>query len=263
MKDLAITLLQTPLYWEDKAANFKLFDRHIALIKDETDLIVLPEMFSTGFTMNAKALAESMQGETVQWMQQKAKEKNAVICGSFIAEEKGKYYNRFVWARPDGSYEFYDKRHLFRMADENNFYSEGERRIIVELKGWKICPLVCYDLRFPVWSRNKVSGSGLEYDILIYVANWPERRNIAWKILLPARAIENQCYAVGVNRVGKDGKDISYSGDSVIVNPKGETINTTKANEEKVETVKINYNELIEFRKQFPAMLDADDFKIS
>jgi len=283
MQDLKITTIQTSLHWENKSANIQLFDGLIASIKENTDLIVLPEMFSTGFTMNAKSLAENMKGETVAWMLKKAKEKNAVICGSLIAEEQGKFFNRFVWARPGGTFTHYDKRHLFRMAEENNYYAEGTEKIIVELKGWKICPLVCYDLRFPVWSRNKVGswklevgsqklevrgqkmedGSGkYDYDVLLYVANWPERRNIAWKTLLPARAIENQCYVVGVNRVGRDGKDISYSGDSAVINAKGEIMSTTKANEEKIETVTISYNELEDFRKQFPVFLDADDFEL-
>ncbi len=269
MQDLNITTIQTSLHWENKSANLEMFDKHILAIKENTDLIVLPEMFSTGFTMNAKTFAENMDGETIAWMLKKAKEKNAVVCGSFIAEEQGKFFNRFVWARQDGTYTHYDKRHLFRMAEENNFYSEGTEKLIVELNGWKICPLVCYDLRFPVWSRNRVGSeksevgsSKYDYDVLLYVANWPERRSIAWKTLLPARAIENQCYVVGVNRVGKDGKEISYSGDSAVINAKGEIISSTKANEEKIETVAISYNELAEFRKQFPVFLDADNFSL-
>jgi omega-amidase len=273
MQDLKITTIQTSLHWENKSANIEMFSKLIASIQEPTDLIVLPEMFTTGFTMNAKALTEDMEGETVKWMLEKAEEKNAVVCGSFIAEENGKYFNRLVCARPNGSHVYYDKRHLFRMAEENNYYTEGTKKIIVELKGWKICPLVCYDLRFPVWSRNRVlpldsargdrfgvSGLELEYDVLLYVANWPERRSIAWKTLLPARAIENQCYVVGVNGIGKDGKDISYSGDSGVINAKGELISTTKSNEEKIETITISSSELAEFRKQFPVFLDSDDF---
>lgn len=279
MKDLTITTIQTLLHWEDKQANIEMFDRHIASIKTTTDLIVLPEMFTTGFTMNASMFAEDMEGDTVMWMKQKAKEKNAVICGSFIAEGNKNFYNRFLWMRPDGTYEYYDKRHLFRMADENNYYSEGDKKIIVELNGWKICPLVCYDLRFPVWSRNRLKSSTLkaplparqvessevlyEYDVLIYVANWPEKRNNAWKTLLQARAIENQSYVIGVNRVGADGKEINYSGDSAVYNSKGEQISTTKANEVRTETVQISYSELTEFRKAFPVFLDADDFTIT
>lgn len=268
--NLKITTIQTSLHWENKSANINMFDKLIASIKENTDLIVLPEMFSTGFTMNAKTLAESIQGETVKWMLQKAKEKKAVVCGSFIAEENGKYFNRFLWSKPDGSYLHYDKKHLFRMANEHNYYSEGKEKIIVDLKGWKICPMICYDLRFPVWSRNKVrsekleGGSNMEYDydVLLYVANWPERRNTGWKTLLAARAIENQCYAIGVNRVGKDGFDVSYSGDSAVINPKGEIISTTKAHEEKTETTIVSYNDLVEFRKSFPVFLDADKFEI-
>jgi omega-amidase len=163
--------------------------------------------------------------------------------------------------KADGTYNTYDKRHLFRMADENKYYGSGQQKIIVELNGWKVCPLVCYDLRFPVWSRNKL-GASHDYDVLIYVANWPERRAHAWKTLLLARAIENQSYVVGLNRIGNDGNEIAYSGDSAIINPKGEIISATKPNEESIETITLSYNELAEFRKIFPVALDADDFEI-
>ena len=272
MQDLNITFLQSELHWENIDKNLEMFSGKITAIKGITDLIVLPEMFTTGFTMNAKKLAEKMKGRTFSWMAQKAKEKQCVITGSFIVEENGKYFNRLIWMRPDGTYDMYDKRHLFRLANEQDHYTAGDKRIIVELKGWRICPLVCFDLRFPVWSRNKrvavgkvALGSGStqpEYDLLIYIANWPERRSHPWKTLLLARAIENQCYVVGLNRVGNDGNNVYHSGDSAVVNPKGEIISKIKTKEETTETVKLSYKELEEFRKTFPVGLDADDFEV-
>lgn len=284
MNNLKITIIQSNLYWENRNENLKMFSQKIAAIKEQTDLIVLPEMFTTGFSMKPEELFDTMDGETIQWMKQEAAKKKCVITGSFICEENGSYYNRLIWMKSDGSYEKYDKRHLFRMAEEDKHYSAGEKKMIVELNGWKICPLICYDLRFPVWSRNKniplqphnlshpttstgsvqaSKGNNYEYDLLIYVANWPERRAHPWKTLLLARAIENQCYVVGLNRVGEDGNQIAYSGDSVVINAKGEIISTTKANEETIETIEINFNELTEFRKQFPVFLDADEFNLT
>ena len=249
--------------------NLDMFSQKINDIKENTDLIVLPEMFSTGFSMNPEKFAEPLNGKTVNWMKEKAKEKNCVITGSFISEENGKCFNRLVWMNADGSYSTYDKRHLFRMANEDNHYTAGEKKIIVELKGWKICPLICYDLRFPVWSRNRKIDDGkvglnthYEYDLLIYVANWPEIRSYPWKTLLLARAIENQCYVVGLNRVGNDGTEIYHSGDSAVISARGEIISKTKPHEDSTETVALNYSELAAFRKLFPAILDADTFEI-
>jgi omega-amidase len=256
--DLKITIIQTPLHWENKEKNLEMFSKKLASITEATDVIVLPEMFSTGFSMKPEKFAEPMSGPTMAWIKTKAKEKNCVITGSFIAEENGNYFNRMVWMKPDGTFSIYDKRHLFRMGDEHNHYSFGKSKLVVELKGWKICPLVCYDLRFPVWSRSVKS----EYDVLIYAANWPERRNHHWKTLLLARAIENQSYVIGVNRIGDDGNAISHSGDSTVIDPRGMIISKTKANEESIETVTLNYSELVEYRKAFPAALDADSFKI-
>ncbi len=269
MNDLKITIIQTNLHWENKEINLSLFSQKIADITENTDLIVLPEMFTTGFSMSPQKFAEPMEGMTVNWMKEKAKEKNCVITGSFIFEEEGKYFNRLVWMNVNGSYNTYDKRHLFRMANEDSYYTEGQKKIIVELKGWKICPLICYDLRFPVWSRNKLINVGTtnltphyEYDLLIYVANWPEIRSYPWKTLLPARAIENQCYVVGLNRIGNDGNKIYHSGDSAVINAKGGIISKTKAHEETAETVTLSYSELTSFRKLFPAINDADTFEI-
>ncbi|HSH67464.1 MAG TPA: amidohydrolase [Bacteroidia bacterium] len=259
MNDLKVTLIQSELFWENKEKNLEQFLKKINAISQPTDLIILPEMFTTGFSMNPKKLAEGMTGETVDWMKERAREKKCVIAGSFICEEDGNYYNRLLWVNPDGSYSRYDKRHLFSMGDEHNHYSAGEEKLIVKLKGWKICPLICYDLRFPVWARNTKDSS---YDVLIYVANWPERRSFPWKTLLLARAIENQSYVIGANRVGKDGNEISHSGDSAVINPKGEIISKIKPNEEATETVTLSYAELSEFRQQFPAIQDADKFEI-
>ncbi len=259
MNDLKITIIQSDLHWEDKSKNLEMFSHKIAAISEATDLIVLPEMFTTGFSMSPEKFAEPMSGATINWMKQKAKEKNCVITGSFICEEAGKYFNRLVWMNADGAFSTYDKRHLFRMGDEDNHYGYGDKKIIVVLKGWKICPLICYDLRFPVWARNTKQE---QYDVLIYVANWPERRAYPWKSLLVARAIENQSYVVGLNRVGNDGNDISHSGDSLVLNPKGEPISKMKSNEDTIETTLLNYSELVEFRKTFPALLDSDEFTI-
>lgn len=257
-KDLKVTIVQTNLAWENADANLAAFSQKLESIEaSSTDLIVLPEMFNTGFTMNANAVAETMNGKTVEWMAKMASQKKAVITGSCVIKENGKYYNRLIWMRPDGTHETYDKRHTFRMAEENKTYSSGEKKLIVELAGWKICPLVCYDLRFPVWSRN--TG---DYDCLIYVANWPERRSYAWRHLLIGRAIENQVYIVGVNRIGKDGKDIDYSGYSVVLNPKGESVSAAKPNEESIETITLSHKELEKYRKEFPVALDADKFEI-
>lgn len=257
MENLNISIVQTSLFWEDKAANLRMLEELILPLKEKTDVIVLPEMFTTGFTMKAQEFAEPMNGSTVKWMRTMARELNTRIIGSIIIEENSHYYNRLIWVEPWDIFGTYDKRHLFRMANEHHYYTAGKRKLIESIKGWRICPLICYDLRFPVWSRNKN-----DYDVLIYIANWPEKRNHAWKTLLMARAIENQCYVIGVNRVGEDGNGIAYSGDSAVINPKGEIISSTMANEINVETLELNYNELAEYRKVFPVGLDADDFEI-
>ena len=267
MKDLKITLVQSPLYWEDVDANLEMFSKELAEAGNN-DLIVLPEMFNTGFSMDVKKLAEKPGGKTMQWLSETAKEKNCVITGSLIIEENGRYFNRLIWMQPDGNYKKYDKRHLFRMADEQKHFSAGKEKVVIDLNGWKICPMICYDLRFPVWSRNKrqlAAGSEQmtsEYDILIYVANWPERRNHAWKTLLQARAIENQCYVIGVNCIGKDGNKINYTGDSAVINPLGEIISRIEPHEESIQTVTLSRKELEEFRKAFPVNMDADEFDI-
>ena len=259
MQDLTITTIQTHLYWQDIDKNLAHFDLKIEEIVGPTDIIILPEMFSTGFTMKPEELAECHGGKAFSWMQKKAFEKQCVVVGSLSVKDESNFYNRLYWVNPDGSYQYYDKRHLFRMGNEHLHYTGGNNKVIIEYKGWKICPLVCYDLRFPVWSRNTKANS---YDILIYVANWPEVRSYPWKQLLVARAIENQVYVVGVNRIGNDGKGIAHSGDSCCINPKGDVMTITKANEDKTETITLSYSFLNEFRKVFPVMLDGDDFEI-
>lgn len=257
MQALTLTIVQTTLHWHDADANRKMFSDKLAAAAPKTDLIVLPEMFTTGFSMNAVELAEEPEGSTLQWMQQEAAKHKAVVTGSVITKEEDKYFNRLLWVCPDGSYAKYDKRHLFRMAKEHHTYTAGKERLIVELNGWRICPLVCYDLRFPVWSRN----TGNDYDLLIYVANWPKPRNQAWRTLLQGRAIENLTYVAGVNRVGIDGNGHPYSGDSAIIHPKGyPLLETTEA--EGIHTITIDKKELEDFRTAFPAHLDADVFNL-
>ena len=229
-------------------------------IEERTELVVLPEMFSTGFSMQPAKLAENMDGETVNWMKNLAREKKIIITGSLIIADDGNYFNRLVWVLPDGTLGFYDKRHRFAFAGEDKAYTPGRKRLIASVKGWKINLQVCYDLRFPVWARQH-STEIPEYDILLYVANWPERRNHAWKTLLTARAIENQCYVIGVNRVGMDGNGIAHGGDSMVVDALGNTM-YHRAGEEAIHTIVLQKEPLQQIREKFPFWKDADDFKI-
>ncbi|MBX2961645.1 MAG: amidohydrolase [Cyclobacteriaceae bacterium] len=263
MQDLKITLIQADLYWEEIDANLSSFEEKIWQIGQDTDVIVLPEMFTTGFTMNAPKLAEHMNMRTFKWMRQMADQTGALILGSYIVTVHERYYNRLLWMEPGGNYKTYDKRHLFRMAVEHNTYSAGESLLVSTWKGWRICPLICYDLRFPVWSRNTydITSKRLNYDVLIYVANWPTARVDAWDALLKARAIENLSYTVGVNRMGLDGNGIEYSGHSSIFSPKGELMFISEGMEA-IRTVELNAHSLQAFRDKFPAHLDADDFSI-
>ena len=266
MENLKVTIIQTKLHWQNRAANLIHFEKLMAQIEGQTNLIVLPEMFTSGFTMQANQVADVADGEVLQWMQSMAFKHNAVITGSAVIEQGGNFYNRLLWVKPDGNFEHYNKRHLFRMANENEHFAEGTSRLISNIDNWRICPLVCYDLRFPAWSRNVNWSTNFEnkhqYEILIYVANWPERRSHAWKSLLVARAIENQCYVIGVNRIGVDGNNINYTGDSMVVSPLGEIISQTKANQESVETLTLNLEQLMTYRKVFPANDDADVFEL-
>ncbi len=253
---LHATLVQTTLHWEDKKANLKALGRKLDSLATPTHLVVLPEMFTTGFTMNARPLAEPTEGPTWEWMAAQAARLNAVITGSFIAKENGQYYNRLLWVRPDGSYEQYDKRHLFTLAGEHEHYAPGNHRLIVELNGWKVLPLICYDLRFPVWARN-VDG----YDLLLYIANWPEMRRQAWRALLAARAIENQAYTLGVNRVGKDGNGFPYTGDTSAYDYAGEELlHATQV--DGLFTVQLSYEKQQEFRNKLQFLADRDRFVI-
>lgn len=258
---LNITLVQPNLVWEDKSSNLKHLDVMIRNV-GETDLIVLPEMFSTGFSMRSAELAEAMNGATVDWMRGQAAKHNAVVTGSLIVEEKGNYFNRLIWMSPDGEFEWYDKRHLFSFANEHTYYTAGKRRLISFLKGWRICPLICYDLRFPVWIRNATADDDFAYDLLLFVANWPEVRSSAWRNLLEARAHENQAYVAGVNRVGKDGNGIYHSGDSAMLSPRGELLSDFKRGEEAVKTFSINAVDLKTYRSKFTAWKDRDKFTL-
>lgn len=259
---LTITAIQTHLHWEDKQANLEMLEQKILDIREKTELVILPEMFNTGFSMNPEKLAENMDGETVSWMKRVAAAKKIILTGSLIIQEAGHYYNRLVWMLPNGQFGHYDKRHRFAYAGEDKQFSAGSKRLIASAKGWKINLQVCYDLRFPVWARQSPASSREpEYDLLVYVANWPERRSHAWKILLQARAIENQCYVAGVNRTGNDGNAIYHSGDSMIVDPMGEIIYTRKDDED-VFTITLDKGHLSAVREKLPFLKDADDFLI-
>lgn len=259
MKDLlSVTVIQPDIHWEEKAENLKMFDKLIGGLNEPTDLIILPEMFTTGFTIKPAGVSEGMNGDTVKWMKSKAAQYNSVITGSIVIQDIKKFYNRLIWIEPDGSCSYYDKRHLFRMGEETTEYSAGNKKLITKYKGWRFRPLICYDLRFPVWSRNQN-----DYDMLIYVANWPQARRQVWKNLLIARALENQVYVAGVNRVGIDGRKIKYSGDSLIIDPKGNIISELKVFNESTQTVSLSISDLNTFRKKFPVYLDADDFQIN
>jgi omega-amidase len=265
MQPLTITLIQTNLHWEDKTANLQMLAEKINSISVPTEVVVLPEMFSTGFSMQPQKLAETMDGETITWMKKMASTKNIILTGSVIIEEENKYYNRLIWMLPNGQYGYYNKRHLFAFANEHQHYAAGNKRLIAQVKGWKINLQVCYDLRFPVWARqtpNTNGGEAEEFDIILYVANWPERRSHPWKTLLTARAIENQCYAIGVNRVGNDGNNIYHSGNSMVVDPLGNEL-YHKANDEDIFTLTLQKDTLQETRNKFPFLKDADSFVIN
>ena len=261
MSAITITVIQTTLHWEDKKANLLMLEEKINSIQEKTEIVVLPEMFTTGFSMQPALLAETMDGETVAWMKRIAASKKIILTGSVIIKEEENFYNRLIWMLPNGQYGVYDKRHRFAYAGEDDHYTAGTKRLIASAKGSKINLLVCYDLRFPVWARQQSQPEGAEYDLLIYVANWPERRIRAWKTLLQARAIENQCYVVGVNRVGDDPNDIHYSGESMIIDPMGEVLYTKKEVED-IFTMTINKTHLQTVREKLPFLKDADGFHI-
>ena len=256
MQNLSVGLVQAELLWESPDANRQRFEQVLHGSSEQLDLIVLPEMFNSGFSMDAAGTAETMDGPTVRWLQQMAQLKQAALCGSLAIAEDGKVFNRLVFAEPDGALHYYDKRHLFRMASEQERYAAGASRRIINWRGWRICPQVCYDLRFPVWSRNRE-----DYDLLLYVANWPQQRSRHWRQLLIARAIENLTGVVGVNRVGVDGNDIHYSGDSLAIDANGELLLDTR------DTVGLHrctfdWQAQQDYRRSFPTYIDADSFTL-
>ncbi|TAH26694.1 MAG: amidohydrolase [Cytophagales bacterium] len=257
-ENLRVTLVQTDLHWELPEANRSMLEEKIWQHYTETDVIVLPEMFTTGFTMNVKQLAEPMNLTTLKWLRQTSSQTNALIIGSYIVKEDNQYFNRLIAMHPEGHYQYYDKRHLFRMANENNTFSSGNERLIINYRGWNICPLICYDLRFPAWSRN----SNIQYDLLLFSANWPETRINAWKILTQARAIENSCYVIGVNRIGLDNNQTSYSGNSCAIDFKGNVICDLEDKSILVTTT-LEKLALEKYRESFPVHLDADNFTIN
>ncbi len=253
MQDLKITVIQADLVWEDIEANLAGFDTAIDTVENGTHLIVLPEMFTTGFSMNPADLAQDMSGSSIVWLQEKSRQKNVDLVGSVIVKEDDKFFNRLVWTKPAGEILTYDKKHLFRMAGEEKVYSAGHKNITVELHGWNIRPFICYDLRFPIWTRNLNN----QYDVAVFVANWPARRAGHWKLLLQSRAVENQCFVVGVNRVGTDGNGLPYSGDSSIIDPWGNIL-FQRPNTECTYTTTLSYDVLEQCRESFPFWMDAD-----
>ncbi len=267
MSSIKITIIQTNLVWEEKATNLRLLEQKIKSIEDKTEVVILPEMFSTGFSMKPELLAETMEGEAVEWMRRVSRENGIILTGSLMIEEEGKFYNRLIWMLPNGQYGQYDKRHLFAFGEEDKHYTPGNKRLIASAKSWKFNLQVCYDLRFPVWARQsplstgREAGGEAEYDVLVYVANWPERRIHAWKTLLCARAIENQCYVIGVNRIGTDANNFYYSGSSLVISPLGEVL-YHMADVEDIFTITLEKETLEEIRHKFPFLNDGDHFKI-
>lgn len=257
MEQIKVTVFQAYLFWENTGKNLQNLNLRLSSLREKTDLIVLPEMFNTGFTMNVEKCAETMSGPTMHWMFDVSKKFDCVVAGTLIIEDDGKYYNRFVWMSPDGTYVHYDKRHLFSMAGEEKVFTAGKSRVILNLKGWKICPLVCYDLRFPVWSRNDNAA----YDLLVYTANWPDKRSAHWRALIPARAIENQSFVIGVNRVGHDGNEVYYSGGSMCIGPMGDVV-YYKPEDEDLYTFTLNPADLKDARAKMPFLKDQDVFNI-
>lgn len=256
MQNLNVTLVQADIAWEDRDANLAKYDQLLENIGN-TDLVVLPEMFNTGFTMNPKNLWEDMEGPSVKWLQDKAAQLDAVVMASLIIQEEARYYNRLLWVNPDKSYSTYDKRHLFTMTEEPKHFTPGSQRLITEHQGWKFMPVVCFDLRFPVWLRNKE-----HYDCLIVNANWPEKRSPHWQTLLKARAIENQCYVIGVNRVGKDGNNVNFSGDSMAVNPMGDALIHMKHTKQVVQ-IDLPYESITKTRRHMPFLDAMDGFEVN
>ena len=260
--NLHVTSIQADLQWQDKKANLKHFDQLLKEVPSETDLVLLPETFNTAFPVDPKVFAETTDGYTMQWMKQKTTALNAVVCGTLLLEVDGHYHNSLVWMRPDGSYELYHKRHTFTMGGEIQLVEHGSEFLIMELKGWRIKPMVCYDIRFPVWSKNHFENGHYDYDLGIYLANFPASRMNVWNTLLQARAIENQAYYIGVNRIGEDPEGVHYSGCSQVINAKGEIISMAKNEMESVVSCILDYEKLQGFREKFPVGKDWDSFTI-
>ncbi len=258
MDELSITLVQPNLVWQDKKANFDKIELLLSASIEVGDLIILPEMFTTGFSMTPEELWDTPEGETLPWMQKVAKEYNAAICGSAIIKENGNYFNRLFFVYPTGEFKTYNKRHLFTLAGEEKVYTAGTKHLIIEYKGWRIMPLVCYDLRFPVWCRNTT-----DVDLQLFVANWPERRSMPWKALLKARSIENMCYVAGLNRVGDDGNGVSHSGDSGVYDELGNEVALLSPFKEEVITAKLNRERMLESRNRFQFLSDRDSFGLT
>ncbi len=254
---LNVTLLQTGLVWENPKENRTRFDAKIKAISEDTDLIILPELFSSGFTMNAAAVAEPMYGDTLLWLKTKAKQKQAALMGSLVILENSKFYNRLVFVEPSGEVSYYNKRHSFTLAGEDKTYTSGTKKVIFNYKGWKICPQICYDLRFPVWARNTSN-----YDVLVYVANWPKTRIDAWDTLLKARAIENMSYCIGVNRIGKDGNNYEYPGHSAAYDVLGNSLTSLKENEDASQTITLEKNHINTYRNKLKFLDDKDHFNL-
>jgi predicted amidohydrolase len=262
MKNLDISFIQSNLFWESTDLNLEHFDSLIDKINVESQIIILPEMFNTAFSINPEKCAETIDGKTINWMKHQASKKNAVIAGSLLINQNSRYYNRFIWMQPDGNYQYYDKRHLFRMSDEFKIFNQGSKRTIVEIDGWKANLNICYDLRFPVWTKNTFNEGKYEYDIIINVANWPASRSYVWQTLLKARAIENQCYVIGVNRIGDDGFGTPHSGDSMALDPYGNEIIRATPYEEGVYSISLSKELLDDFRAKFTIGYDWDKFNI-
>ncbi len=262
MQDLKITIVQSDLHWEQTTKNLKILHEKLHPLVNAQDIVVLPEMFSTGFTMNVEKYAENMSGRLLSWVKETSASLKSVITGSFIYKSDGLFYNRLIWMQPDGNFKTYDKRHLFRFGEEDKYFSPGKEKIICSHNDWNICPMICYDLRFPVWAKNIYENESFQYDVLIYIANWPAARKHHWQTLLKARAIENLSYVVGVNRVGVDGRGIKYSGNSIVVSPKGEMLCEIDDNAQQIQTITLSKSELVKYREKFNVGRDWDEFQI-
>lgn len=254
--NLTVSALQYDIFWENPRENLSKLDKLLIDVPNNSDVILLPEMFTTGFSMNTSEMAELMSGTTIKWMKEKAEVLDKVVAGSVIIKEDLKYRNRFLWVEPNGSIQYYDKRHSFGLGGEDEYFTSGNRRVIIEHKGWRIFPIICYDLRFPEWIKNN-----LDYDILINVANWPKERSEHWKSFLTARAIENQAYVIGLNRIGMDEKNRQYIGDSAIIDFNGDTMNYL-GNIEGILTAKFSKTPLVKYREEYPFLKDQDSFTL-